>query len=52
MAFDRYGQGPGRPAQLKFSDCLSYAVAKVSGAPLLFAGDDFRLTDIEPALTS
>ncbi len=52
MAFDRYGKGRGRPAQLNFSDCLSYAVAKVSGAPLLFAGDDFRLTDIEPALTS
>ncbi len=49
-AFDRFGKGRGHPAQLNFGDCLSYAMAKVAGAPLLFKGDDFRHTDIEPAL--
>jgi ribonuclease VapC len=49
-AFNRYGKGQGHPAQLNFGDCLSYAVAKIAGVPLLFAGEDFRLTDIEPAL--
>ncbi len=27
-----------------------YAPAKVSGEPLLFIGDDFAQTDVEPAL--
>lgn len=45
-AFRRYGQGSGHPAALNFGDCFAYALAKESGAPLLFKGDDFRLTDI------
>lgn len=49
-AFDRFGKGRGHPARLNFGDCLSYAVAKHHGIPLLFKGDDFRHTDIEPAL--
>ena len=49
-AYRRYGKGQGHPAQLNFGDCLSYAVAKVCGVPLLFKGTDFRKTDIEPAL--
>ena len=49
-AFDLYGKGRGHPAQLNFGDCLSYAMAKVASVPLLFKGDDFRHTDIEPAL--
>ncbi|MGL4437769.1 MAG: type II toxin-antitoxin system VapC family toxin [Bosea sp. (in: a-proteobacteria)] len=49
-AFDHYGKGQGHIAQLNFGDCLSYAMAKVAGVPLLFKGDDFRHTDIEPAL--
>jgi ribonuclease VapC len=48
-AFERYGKGRGHPAQLNFGDCLSYAVAKVAGVPLLFVGDDFRHTDIAAA---
>lgn len=44
----RYGRGR-HPAALNFGDCLSYAVAKVTGRPLLFAGDDFSRTDIAPA---
>lgn len=49
-AYRRYGKGRGHPAQLNFGDCLSYAVAKVCGVPLLFKGDDFARTDITPAL--
>ncbi len=47
----RFGRGSGHPARLNFGDCLSYALAKSEGLPLLFKGDDFRHTDIEPALT-
>lgn len=49
-AFRRYGKGQGHPAQLNFGDCMSYAVAKVLGAPLLYKGDDFARTDIRSAL--
>lgn len=38
----------GRPAQLNFGDCLVYALAKTTGEPLLFKGDDFAHTDITP----
>jgi ribonuclease VapC len=48
-AFLRFGRGR-HPAALNFGDCLSYAVAKVAGQPLLFVGDDFRRTDVLPAL--
>ena len=47
-AYERYGRGRHK-ANLNFGDCLSYAVAAVAGDPLLFVGDDFRRTDIEPA---
>jgi ribonuclease VapC len=49
-AAERYGRGSGHAARLNFGDCLSYAVAKHLGAPLLYKGDDFRHTDIESAL--
>jgi ribonuclease VapC len=39
----------GHSAQLNFGDCFAYALAKVTGEPLLFNGDEFRHTDIEPA---
>jgi len=51
-ASDRYGRGSGHPARLSFGDCLSYAVAKHLGAPLLYKGDDFIHTDIESAITA
>ncbi len=44
-AFRRYGKGR-HPAGLNFGDCLSYAVAKVFGLPLAYAGDDFAQTDL------
>lgn len=45
-----YGRGTGHPARLNFGDCFSYALAKAAGEPLLFNGDDFTHTDVEPAL--
>ena len=47
-AFLRFGRGR-HPAALNFGDCLSYAVASLSGDPLLYIGDDFTKTDIPPA---
>lgn len=44
-AYRRYGRGRHR-AGLNYGDCFSYALAKVSGEPLLFKGDDFKRTDI------
>jgi len=38
------------PAQLNFGDCMVYGVAKAEREPLLFKGNDFAQTDIEPAL--
>lgn len=48
-AYARYGKGRHR-AGLNFGDCISYALAKTELMPLLFKGDDFRLTDIEAAV--
>jgi ribonuclease VapC len=50
IAFVKYGKGQGHKAQLNFSDCMSYAMSKVEGMPLLFKGDDFRHTDVAAAL--
>jgi ribonuclease VapC len=47
-AFVRFGRGR-HAAGLNFGDCLTYATADVAGEPLLFVGDDFALTDIQPA---
>jgi ribonuclease VapC len=49
-AHRRYGRGRGHKANLNFGDCFSYALAKSRNLPLLFKGDDFVHTDIEPAL--
>jgi ribonuclease VapC len=49
-AFRRYGKGRHRAA-LNIGDCFSYALAKAMDLPLLFKGDDFSHTDVEPALT-
>lgn len=48
-AFLRYGKGR-HPAALNFGDCIAYATARLEAMPLLFKGDDFRLTDIEAAV--
>jgi ribonuclease VapC len=38
------------PAALDFGDCFSYALAKATGFPLLFKGEDFGKTDIQAAM--
>jgi ribonuclease VapC len=45
QAFSAYGKGR-HPAALNFGDCFSYALAKTSGEPLLFKGNDFSRTDV------
>jgi ribonuclease VapC len=50
-AYLRYGKGFHSRACLNLGDCFSYALAKGTGEPLLFVGDDFTHTDIVPALT-
>jgi ribonuclease VapC len=50
-AYRDFGKGSGHPARLNFGDCFAYALAKATGEPLLFKGDDFGRTDITPAST-
>ena len=45
-AYRDFGKGGGHPAQLNFGDCFAYALAKATGEPLLFKGNDFKRTDI------
>ena len=45
-AWRRFGRGR-HEANLNFGDCFSYALAAVSGEPLLFKGDDFSKTDVQ-----
>jgi ribonuclease VapC len=47
--YSNYGNGR-HPAGLNFGDCFAYALAKSTGEPLLFKGEDFRQTDVLPAL--
>lgn len=44
-----YGGVVAHPARLNFGDCFAYACAKANRLALLFKGDDFSQTDIEPA---
>ena len=48
QAWLAYGKGR-HPAGLNFADCLSYALAKRTGEPLLSKGDDFSRTAIRAA---
>jgi ribonuclease VapC len=45
LAFRKFGKGC-HPAGLNFGDCFAYALAKDTGEPLLFKGNDFNHTDI------
>ena len=49
QAWSDFGKGR-HAAGLNFGDCFSYALAKVSGEPLLFKGQDFRKTGVLAAL--
>lgn len=46
--FVRFGKGR-HAAGLNYGDCFAYGLAKSLGEPLLFKGDDFSQTDVEPA---
>ena len=45
-AYRRFGKGRRHGAGLNFADLFAYALARVSGEPLLFKGDDFAKTDV------
>jgi ribonuclease VapC len=45
QAFHDFGKGR-HPAGLNFGDCFAYALAKITGEPLLYKGRDFKKTDI------
>ena len=47
-AYARFGKGR-HAAALNFGDCLTYAVTRLAGQPLLFVGDDFSKTDLPSA---
>jgi ribonuclease VapC len=47
-AHRRFGRG-NHPAKLNFGDCFAYALARATGEPLLFVGNDFSRTDIAVA---
>ncbi len=47
-AWRRFGKG-NHAAALNFGDCFAYALARTTGEPLLFKGEDFARTDIEAA---
>ncbi|HZD00338.1 MAG TPA: type II toxin-antitoxin system VapC family toxin [Actinomycetes bacterium] len=47
-AFIRHGKDRHQ-AGLNFGDCMTYAVARLAGEPLLCRGDDFPATDLELA---
>ncbi len=49
-AYRDFGRRSGHPAKLNFGDCFAYALARTSGEPLLFKGNDFVHTDITSAL--
>jgi ribonuclease VapC len=51
-AFARCGKGRSHPAQLNLGDCFAYAVARNDRTSLRFKGDDFAMTDIDPAFPS
>jgi ribonuclease VapC len=50
QAYRDFGKGSGHPAGLNFGDCFAYALARDSGEPLLYKGDDFGHTDVASAL--
>ena len=48
-AYLQYGKGVHR-AGLNMGECYAYALARLMGAPLLYKGNDFVLTDVKSAL--
>jgi len=50
QAYRDFGRGSRHAANLNFGDCFAYALAKDTGEPLLYKGDDFIHTDVAPAM--
>ncbi len=50
QAYRDFGKGSGHPAGLNFGDCFAYALARATGEPLLYKGDNFAQTDVASAL--
>lgn len=48
-AYRDFGKGSGHPAALNFGDIFAYALARTTGEPILFKGDDFGRTDLSRA---
>lgn len=48
QAFLDFGKGRHK-AGLNLGDCFAYALAKATGEPLLFKGNDFSQTDVQAA---
>jgi len=48
-AWRRFGKG-NHPAGLDYGDCFAYALAAITGEPLLYKGRDFALTEVRSAL--
>ncbi len=46
QAWRDFGKGSGHPARLNFGDCFAYALARITGEPLLCKGNDLSSTDI------
>jgi len=49
-AYRDFGKGSGHPAKLNLGDCFSYALASARHDTILFVGNDFRHTDLIPAI--
>jgi ribonuclease VapC len=49
LAYRRYGR-KDHEASLNLGDCFAYALAKATGEPLLFKGEDVAKTDVPSAL--
>ena len=48
-AWRKFGKG-NHPAGLNIGDCCAYALAKYTGEPLLFKGNNFSQTDVRPVI--
>ena len=49
-AYRDFGKGSGHKAKLNLGDCFAYALARETGEPLLYKGNDFIHTGIASAL--
>jgi len=49
VAYQKYGKQSESGTKLNYGDCFSYALAAETHTPLLYKGNDFGHTDIQPA---